>query len=74
MIRTTINEIQPSRVHILETRLCIEIIERLPEKDRGQLHISITTGPGRRNKHTLGQFATSIARVENLASCRLSMS
>ena len=74
LIRTTINEIQPSRVHILETRFCIEIIERLQEMDRGQLHPSITTVPDRGDERTLGQFATSIARVGNLASCRLSMS
>jgi hypothetical protein len=44
VIQTTINELQPSRVSVLEILFRIEIEKGLPVEDHGQSHPSTTGG------------------------------
>jgi hypothetical protein len=69
-IRRAINELQPSRVQILEILSPSEIIEGLSKK--GPRSVALFNHD-RENERTLGQFATSSARVRNESNIRLTM-
>lgn len=69
MIRRAIDKLQPLRARILEIGFRVEIMERLPVKGSHSESGPPTTDGI--NGHTLGQLATSSARVRSSPSCRL---